>query len=588
MKPILTFFRVFTLFDKREKRNSVVLLFLIVIGALLETIGVSAILPFIGVISKPESIIEQPILAFFYKIPMFNSFNNFVILICICLFLFYILKSVYALILIYLQNRFALNRQIKLAKRLFTSYLRKPYTFFFERNSAELQRNVNTLVVQVISGLFLQGLSLFTELLIIIFIVIVLFVSDVLSASLSVILFGGFSIIFYSKIKRLLDKFAKEQNTSGIEMIKSVTEGIGSIKEIKVLGREKNFIEKYNKFNQVFAKSYAANSLVNQSPRLIIENLAILGIMSIVVLKILGGADVKSVVPKLALFAMAAFRIMPSMNRLVSYITNMRFNAVYFDQIYDDLKMVKEDGSLEDEIINVKKDNSNKNATKSENCFLEIKNLTYRYPNTTEDILKNVNFIVKKNQSVGIIGQSGAGKTTLIDIILGLLFPQEGSVASYGENIANELSAWRKNIGYVPQKIYIIDDTIAKNVAYGIPEKDIDSGRILAVLEIAQMKEFVEKLPQSINTMVGESGMRLSGGQRQRIGIARALYHDPELLILDEATSSLDTEIEKSITDAINNIGHTKTMIIIAHRLNTLEKCDNIYKVESKRIEKVR
>jgi len=298
------------------------------------------------------------------------------------------------------------------------------------------------------------------------------------------------------------------------------------------------------------------------------------GLVIIVVINALRNPDMNASLPMIALFGMAAIRIMPSMNRIIGYMTTVRFNITHFEHIYDDLK--ETDASKPDIMKRKEKVEFNES--------IEIRNLTYSYPGTDTIILEDVNLVIKKGQSVGIVGSSGAGKTTLVDILLGLLDPNRGEVLVDGNSIKEKNNGFRQNIGYVPQDIYIIDDSVAANVAFGVPPEDIETERVWVSLETANLKGFVESLEAGLDTNVGESGMRLSGGQRQRVGIARALYNNPEILVFDEATSSLDNESERAISEAIAKIGHTKTMIIIAHRLNTLDKCDLIYEIKDKNV----
>jgi ABC-type multidrug transport system fused ATPase/permease subunit len=318
------------------------------------------------------------------------------------------------------------------------------------------------------------------------------------------------------------------------------------------------------------AKVTAFNNLISQSPRLLIETIAVSGLVIIVVINALRNPDMNASLPTIALFGMAAIRIMPSMNRIIGYMTTIRFNITHFEHIYEDLReATMSESEHADKTIRMKFENS-----------IEIVDLTYRYPGTEQIILENVSLKIDKGQTVGIIGSSGAGKTTFVDLLLGLLTAEQGEILVDGKDIMSEIRGFRQNIGYVPQDIYIIEDTVAANVAFGVVKDDIAEDRVWAVLETANLKDYIETLDEKLDTNVGESGMRLSGGQRQRLGIARALYNDPEILIFDEATSSLDNENEKAISEAIARIGHTKTMIIIAHRLNTLEKCDVIYEVK--------
>ena len=571
MGIIADFRRLFGLFNRREKKNSIIMLFLIAGGGIAETIGIGVILPFTTILLDQTSVYRYPILQTITEIAWIGDYRRFIVLMCAALVLVFVLKSLYMFFLIYFQNRFALNRQIEMSKRLFQSYIYKPYEYFFKNNTAELMRNVNTLVPSIIQGMLVAGLALLTEYMIIVFVVGLLLIVDPVSTISLVAVLGGLGFLYFYVLRNRLDIAAKKQNIFGTDMTKQVKEGLGSIKDIKVLGREENFLQNYENSGRIFARVTAFFNLSNQSPRLLIETVAVSGLVILVVINALRSPDMNASLPTVALFGMAAIRIMPSLNRILGYLTSIRFNTVHFDKIYDDLKEAKAMSNVQKELKKIDWSDT-----------IEIRKVSYRYPDAEETVLDNVNLTIKKGQAIGIKGESGAGKTTLIDVLLGLLAPEKGEVLVDGVNINTNVSGWQNSIGYVPQSIFVVDDTVVANVAFGVPKEEVDIARVWESLEIANLKETVEALEQGLDTKVGESGVRLSGGQRQRLGIARALYHNPEILIFDEATSSLDTDSEKVIADAITKLGHTKTMIIIAHRLNTLEKCDVIYEVKDK------
>ena len=580
MRELSSFMKIFRLFEKRQRVNAIILLGLTVLGAIAETFSIGVILPFMYLILNPKMIQEYPILQRIYELPFVGNYTRFVVLMCAALALIFVLKSFYMFFLIYVQNRLSFNRQVAISKELFRSYITKPYTFFFEHNSAEMQRNINVLVPNAITGVFLAGLSLITEGLIIIFIVIFLFVVSSISATIVVFAIGGISFAFYLRLKSSLDRTAKKENKYGTKMVKAVNEGLGSIKEIKILGRTKNFVDEFEQNSSDYAKARAMMNLMSQTPRLLIETITVLGIIAIVIVNMLSGKSVEAIIPTLAIFGMAAFRVMPSINRVLTNLTSIRYSAVSLEAFYEDLITSKSEDQKMPQA-------SSDNAKEGKKDFkfsrdLKLNNISYRYPNTEEDVLSHVDLTIKKGTSIGIVGPSGSGKTTLIDLILGLISPNSGEILIDQINAEEVMEAWRRDIGYVPQTISLIDDSIGRNVAFGIPEADKSLEKIWKALEIAHMKDYVEALPEGLDTNIGETGIKLSGGQRQRLGIARAVYHNPEVLIFDEATSSLDTEIEKTISDAISRIGKNKTVIIIAHRLNTLDTCDEIYEVRGK------
>ncbi|MCL2226104.1 MAG: ABC transporter ATP-binding protein/permease [Oscillospiraceae bacterium] len=574
MGVISGFRRLFGLFNRRQRVNSVIMLGLIAVGGVVETIGIGLILPFTTALLDQESIRRYPVLEAILQLPWIGSYSRFIVFMCVGLIIVFVLKSLYMFFLIYVQNRFTLNRQVELSKMLFSSYMNKPYEFFFSANTAQLQRNVNVLVAGVIQGILMSGLQMLTELLVVAFILALLLIVDPISTLAVGAALGGVAALYYFFLKNRLDESAKRQIVYGASMVKTVNEGLGSIKDVKTLGREESFLAKYESSGRGYAKTAAFHNLAYQSPRLLIEAVAVSGLVLIVAINALRTPDLSASLPSIALFGMAAIRIMPSMNRSLALLTNIRFSVTHLNEIFDDLKEAGESSAVQGwqqpqaEKLNFA------------DC-IEVRDVAYRYPGTNQDILKNVQLTIKKGQIIGIVGSSGAGKTTLIDILLGLLPPIRGEVLVDGVNINSNISSFRQSVGYVPQDIHMIDDTICANVAFGVPPEKADLDRVWASLEIANLMEYVQALDEKLDTAVGEGGVRLSGGQRQRIGIARAMYGNPEILVFDEATSSLDNESEKIISDAIMAIGQTKTMIIIAHRLNTLDKCDVIYEIKN-------
>lgn len=578
MVIIKNFKRFVELFNKKEKRNTLILLVMITIGGFAEAFGIGVIFPFTAVLLDQGSVEKYSVLKSLSEVSWIGGYRRFVVLMSIMLVLVFILKNLYMFFLIYVQNRFILNRQVEMSKKLFQSYIYKPYEYFFKKNTAELQRNINELVKSVTQGVFMTGLSLLTEIITIICILILLLIIDPISSVVIILVLGGFVVLLYTLLKGKLDKSAKKNNTFGIRMVKLVNEGLGGIKDIKVLGREGSFLSDFGLSGKIYAKQIAFFNLCNQSPRLLIETIAVSGLVIIIVINALRNPDMNASLPTIALFGMAAIKIIPSMNKITSNLTTIRFNSVLFNQIYEDLReavQTKQQDKVERSAKRLKFEDK-----------VEIKGMTYRYPETEKIVLDSLDLSVNKGETIGIVGSSGAGKTTFVDVLLGLLLPENGEIVVDGVNINEDIEGWRKNIGYVPQSIFLVDDTVAANVAFGVRKDEIDTDRVWQALETANLKEFIESLEEKLNTNVGERGVRLSGGQKQRIGIARALYDNPDILVLDEATSSLDVESEKIISDAIAAIGNTKTMIIIAHRLNTLEKCDTIYKVEDGKIMK--
>lgn len=563
------------IFTRDQKIKFVVLFFLILGGALAETVGVSMILPFISIVSLPESIMEQPTLAYFYNLFQLKSPNEFLILMALFLILIYLAKNAYMFVMYKLQYRFVYNNQMRLSARLMDCYLKKPYEYHANKNSSEIIRCVTNDVSRLFL-LVLNGLLLTTEALVVICVSILLIVIEPIMTLATLALLGIALFIFIIIYKKILTEAGLKNQVNYGVMIKWINQGLGGIKEIKVMNREQFFVDAYAKAATKYAETQRKSSFLTQAPKLFIESVCICGILIVLSVLLYGGRDISAMMPQLAAFAVAAFRIMPSFNRITIYYNGLVFNIAAINLVYHDLKESEDTACPDTE--------KTSEISLSLNDSIRVDHLTYRYPNTVEEVISDVCFEIPLRKSVAIIGASGAGKTTFADILLGLLKPSVGIITVDGKDIHRNTRSWSKKIGYIPQHIYLCDDTIKNNVAFGIGENKIDEDKLWQSLDRAQMKDFVEGLPESLNTVIGERGIRLSGGQRQRIGIARAFYHDPDILVLDEATSSLDDDTEKSVIDAINAIKNEKTLIIIAHRLSTIENCDLVFKVNEGKI----
>ncbi|MCE7792677.1 ABC transporter ATP-binding protein/permease [Salipaludibacillus sp. CUR1] len=567
--------KILRLFNKREKKKLILLFIMMVIAAIFETIGIGLIVPFVSIITNPEVVQEQAILSYLYVTMNFQSTSAFLIFAVIILLVVFILKNLYLLLFHYVQYRVILNQQVKLSRNLLKEYLIKPYTFHLQRNTADLLRNVNGEVSKVFQGIILSGFQLFTEILVIGCILILLFITAPLATFTASVLLGGSVFIFFRIFRKKISDLGKEQQKVNGTMIKWVNQGLGASKEVKVSGKENFFVNAYTRQSQIKANNSRYMKMLEQVPRLFIETLLVSVVLLTMLIIMLQGTTTAQIVSTMALFAMAAFRLMPSINRVVAMVTAIRYNRPALTIIYDDL--IK--NTSNEKLSNTKKQVIN-HGNRTFNRAIELKNVFFRYPGQEEEAIKNVSLTIPIGQSVAFIGESGAGKTTLVDIILGLLNPSKGDVLVDGKPLINQKSIWQQKIGYIPQSIFLSDDTIRGNIAFGIEEAQIDENEVWRALEQAQLKEFVKSLPEQLNTKVGERGVRLSGGQRQRIGIARALYHNPEILFMDEATSALDNETEKEIMKSINKLKGEKTLIIIAHRLSTIENCDLVYEMK--------
>lgn len=571
---------ILQLFNKREKKKLLILFILMVFAALFETIGIGLIVPFVGIATNPSMIQEQAILSYIYELFMFRSTTGFVIFSVVFLLSIFILKNLYLLVFNYVQYRVILNQQVKLSRELFKEYLTKPYTFHLQRNTSNLLRNVNEEVPKVFQGIILSGFQLLTEGLVITFILILLLLTSPVATITASVLLGVSVLLFFKVFRKKVSHLGKEQQKVSGAIIKWVNQGLGASKEVKVSGKENFFINAYTKQSLIKAINSRYMKMLELVPRLFIETLLVSIVLITMLIIIFQGTDTTQLVSTMALFAMAAFRLMPSINRVVALITTIRYSQPALDVIYEDLFINKEQTSNTNHLKGVYSIKGKKTFNKA----IQLDKVSFRYPNQTEYSVKEVSLSIPIGQSVAFIGQSGAGKTTVVDIILGLLKPEQGDVLVDGENLYDQLSLWQQKIGYIPQSIFLSDDTIRGNVAFGIDGKKIDDNEVWRALEQAQLKDFVEALPNKLEATVGERGVRLSGGQRQRIGIARSLYHNPEILFMDEATSALDNDTEKDIMKAIDDLKGEKTLIIIAHRLSTIENCDIVYKMNKSRL----
>lgn len=566
------------LFGKKEKKKFSFLFMLMIFAALFETLGVGLIVPFVGIVTNPETIHETDLVASVYERLGFQSTNAFLITATVALLAVFILKNIYLIWFHYIQYRIIYKEQVKMSKRLLSAYLMKPYVFHLQRNSADLVRNTNIEVQKVFKNIISPIFIVVTEVLVITSILILLLVMAPVTTILSAILLGGSVILFLRVFRDKITNAGKAKQKAQGEMIKWVNQGLGGGKEVKVSGREKFFINTYTKESEYYANASRFHALIKEIPRMFIETIVISTILMAILVIMVQTQDLAVLLTTTALFAMAAFRLMPSINRIVGSITTIRHNKPALDVIYNDLiidgaaSSVKEEDFKGNGIVNL-----------DERIFttsIDVEHISFRYPGAHEDAIRDVSLTIPIGQSVAFVGETGSGKTTMVDIILGVLQPYEGKVKIDDYQTSDILKQWQQKIGYIPQFIYLSDDSIRRNVAFGLEQNVIDDQAAWDALEKAQLKEFVENLPEQLDTFVGERGVRLSGGQRQRIGIARALYHNPEIIFMDEGTSALDNETEKEIMMAIDRLKGEKTFIIIAHRLSTTKNCNVVYEMK--------
>lgn len=560
--------KLMCLFDSRTRLQFVFLFGLMFVTAMLEMVGIGLIMPFIAVMVDPGIIETNIWLRNAKRLIRVNDQFDFLIAMSIGMVAFYTIKNLSLGALNYMQLRFVFSKRTLLGKRLLRSYMQKPYTFHLERNTAELVRNIMVESIRVFN--FVQSLlKTCSELFVLCIVSVMLLWINPIVVILSVGILGILSSIFYKSISGYVTKLGKKVQSSLLHVHQSVLEGIGAIKEVKLFGCEEYFPDHYY-FNMMEnARANWRYSTINMMPRLFLEVIAVGSVCLVIVVLQIQGKDVKILLPTLGLFAMAAIRLMPSLSQILANLHAIRFDSSAVDVIYADMGSSNKVAPCE------RYENSSQQLLFVRS--LNVNNLGYIYPNSNVNVLRGISLEVIKGQAIAFAGPSGAGKTTLANLILGLLTPSEGSIRIDDQNIFEHLSAWQSMIGYVPQTIYLLDATIKRNIAFGLEENEIDDNKVRKAVEIAQLETFVNELPDGLNTVIGENGVRLSGGQRQRLGIARALYHEPEILILDEATSSLDGETEREVSQAIEILSGRKTLIIIAHRLSTIRKCNNIY-----------
>ena len=571
MKSIV---KAFSVLGKKNIGSLLFVLIQIVVGSILEMFGVTAILPLISLAVNPNKIYENDFLYGISKYVRFNDSYSYFVFLSIMLIFIYFVKNMYV---IWMNNniyRFAYKNQKELACRLLTSYLRQPYSFFVNHNSADFIRNLNEDTIYFFETV-IATLQFAAEIMVCAMLGITLLVMDTTLTLGMIIILLLFFLIVFRKLKRNLEKKGTRCRGYRAEMNKWILQATGGIKETKILEKEQFFIEKYEGLYNYFAEDYRRYKMYAFLPRPLMESVSVCALLLIVVIKIINGADMTVFVPILSVFAVAVFRMLPSFNRLATYVSQIMFNKASVEAIYNDLKEfeTEEEFPIEEKIKDIPFINE-----------IRLKDICFRYPDAEEDVVSDVELVIPKGKSVAFIGASGAGKTTLADIILGVLSAQKGNILVDGQPIDAMSREWHKKVGYIPQTIFLMDDTVRNNIAFGIESSKINESQLEKAIDGAQLKEFIDSLPEGLNTEIGERGVRLSGGQRQRIGIARALYFNPEILVLDEATSALDNDTESAVMEAIDNLAGTKTLLIIAHRLTTIKNCDIVYEIKDKKV----
>lgn len=590
-KKITMLQKIGYLFDRKQKIQLIGLGIMIFVGGILEMLGISMMLPVVQAILEPEALENNGIIQKIESILQFNitgvmkdgETNRVIIILLVAMMILFVIKNLYLLVQTYVQNTFVTRNRNRMITRVMREFLNRPYEEYLGADIPTVFRLTDSDIPNAFQ-LILVLIQMITEVVVSAFLCLVLLIVSPMMTFFIVAVFLGMTLLLSRILKPRLNTIGKKNQAIQSRIAKWRIQSIYGLKDVKVLNREEFFIRNYYESGSIGANVARNYAVLNNLPRLLIETIFIVSMLFFIMLYILGGGNVKVLIPQLTAFAVAAFRIMPSANRINTYISEIAYSQPCLDYLYENLnESMKTDlnGSVTGYLQGTQKEEKEAMLLQDK---IVLDHITFAYAGTDKNIFTDAHMEVKKGQSVGIMGPSGAGKSTIVDILLGLLHAKEGTVTCDGRNIFDHYESWLSQIGYIPQSIYLVDESIRDNIAFGIDADKIDDKRIWEVLEEAQLKEFIEELPQGLDTTIGDRGVRLSGGQRQRIGIARALYHDPEILVFDEATSALDNDTEKAVMDAVNSFHGKKTMVIIAHRLNTIANCDVIYKVEGEKI----
>lgn len=559
-----SFLKLLALLTVQQRRVAGLLLGMMLIGTVMEMLGISLIIPALSVMMQGDLVARYPVLTpWLGRLGRLKQ-EELVVVGLITFVGVNAVKSVFLGFLAWRQAHYVYGLQADLSQRLFEGYLHEPYTFHLQHNSAHLIHNV---IGQVndITGVFKHGLASIAEILVMLGVSAVLFVVEPLGATVVLLAFGLAGWGFNRLSRKHILRWGQERQFHEGLRIQHLQQGLGGAKEVKLLGREGDFSAEYHRHNLRSARLAERQATIQALPRLWLELVSVMGLAALVMVMIGRGKGMDAVLPTVGLFVVAAFRVMPSTNRVLSGVQSVLFSLPAIDAIHSQLGQLNT-GSF-----------SPQGSRLPFNSNLEIDQISFRYPSVEVQALSDVSLMIPRGASVGFVGGSGAGKSTLVDLILGLLTPGGGIVKVDGLDIQENLRGWQGQIGYVPQSIFLTDDTLRRNIAFGLPTDKIDESAVWLAVRAAQLEQFVNDLPMRLDTTVGERGVCISGGERQRIGIARALYHNPQVLILDEATSSLDNLTEQAVMESVNKLRHGMTIILIAHRLTTVRECDQIY-----------
>lgn len=566
--------KLFDLLTPPERKRACALMGMVLIMAFLDMLGIASIMPFMAVLTNPELVQTNAVLNKIFSTSNhigIKTTDQFLFALGVLVFALLVISLAFKALTTYAQTRFALMREYSFAKRLVEGYLHQPYSWFLNRHSADLGKTILSEVGTVIgSGLTPLMLLMAQSTVAFTLLILLIIVDPLLALGVGVVLGLAYAGIF-AAVRGWLKRLGQARIEANQERFTAVSEAFGAAKEVKVGGLEQAYIQRFAKPAEIWAKGQATAQVIAQLPRFALEAVAFGGMMLVVLYLMAKSGSFAAAVPIIVLYAFAGYRLMPALQQIYGAFTSLRFVGPALDALHKDLCNLQA-ANTQDEFI----------APLSLTKALELNQVSYTYPNASQSALKDIKVKILAHSTVGFVGTTGSGKTTAVDVMLGLLEPQKGHLSVDGQPITSaNRRQWQRAIGYVPQHIYLADDSVAANIAFGVNAEDIDQQAVERAAKIANLHKFVSNdLLQGYGTTVGERGVRLSGGQRQRIGIARALYHSPQVLILDEATSALDNLTEHAVMEAVNNLGHDITIILIAHRLSTVRRCDQIYLLE--------
>lgn len=583
MMVILRVIRKFAkILNMHQKIRAIELFLLMVVSGFLEMLSVSLILPFVEAVLNPDTITSNIFIVRICEWFSIDGYISFITFWAVAMAVLYVVKNVFLLIQMTIQNKYIYNNCFLTQQKMLKSIHSRPYTFFLQAKSGDILRMVADDTTQAF-GILSHLMTFLSETIVSLALMVsVMIISPMLTIGLALVLLFLVSIIQFL-IKPVLKKAGANRVKSLAEMNQWLLQSVQGVKEIKIAQREQYFQNRFAKVGKAYVKSVYQQTTLNSVPKYVLEAVVMGGFLVGIAMFLTGNNDISVIAPVVSGIAMAAIRMLPAMSRISGSLAGITFGEVCVDKLMENVAVLDREN---DDLSAFCNTSDTKTPLIFSQC-VELSDVGFTYPSAGDKVLNKVNMHINKGESVGVIGVSGAGKTTLIDIILGLLVPQEGKVLVDGEDIHKNIGSWVEQIGYIPQTIFMMDGTIRENVVFGCEINENDDTEVWAALKEASLDEFVKNLPEGLETEVGESGIRLSGGQKQRLGIARALYRKPEILIFDEATSALDNETEASIMEAINSLYGVRTMIIIAHRLSTIENCDVVYRVENGQVKKV-